>query len=69
MAGAFAAEQAVAQAWPSKPVRFLVGFAPGGSVDLTARILGGPIGEGLGTHVVGRTREDACPGHHAGMPK
>ncbi|MCE2946173.1 MAG: hypothetical protein ACK515_23340 [bacterium] len=41
--------QANAQAWPSKPVRFLVGFAPGGSVDLTARILSGPIGEAIGT--------------------
>ena len=37
---AFAAQSAPAQGWqPSRPVALLVGAAPGGSIDLTARLL------------------------------
>ncbi|MGE0798874.1 MAG: Bug family tripartite tricarboxylate transporter substrate binding protein [Lautropia sp.] len=39
-------------AWPAKPIRFLVGFAPGGASDLLARLLGNEIGRELGTPVV-----------------
>jgi hypothetical protein len=59
LAGAAAAGQANAQAWPSKLVRFLVCFAPGGSVDLTARILSGPISEAIGTQVLVESRPGA----------
>ena len=65
LAGTGMASQAIAQAWPSKPVRFLVGFAPGGSVDLTARMLGGPTGEALGTQVIVENRPGAS-GNSAG---
>ena len=43
---------AAAQEFPSKPLRFLVGFVPGGSVDILARDLGGPLTTALGQQVV-----------------
>lgn len=38
---------AMAQDWPSKPVRFIVPFPPGGSVDPLARLLGAKLGDDL----------------------
>jgi len=38
-----------AQAWPSKPVKFVVPFPPGGSVDPLARILGARLADSLGS--------------------
>lgn len=50
-AGVAAAAQA--QAWPSsKPIRIVVGFAPGGSTDVMARIVSQAIGESIGQSVV-----------------
>ena len=40
------------QAWPNKPIRFVVGFAPGGASDLLARMLGSELAKDLGTPVV-----------------
>src|SRR6266516_7858880 len=39
---------ASAQAYPTRPVRIIVGFAPGGGVDITARLIGQWLTERLG---------------------
>jgi len=44
---ALAALPAAAQDWPSKPVRFIVPFPPGGSTDPMARLIGAKISESL----------------------
>src|SRR3954462_3923475 len=37
-----------AQAYPSRPVRLIIGYTPGGSADLTARLMGQWLSERLG---------------------
>ena len=43
---------ALAQAWPSRPIRIVVGFAPGGTTDVMARVMAQSLSESLGTSVV-----------------
>ncbi|HEX2829852.1 MAG TPA: tripartite tricarboxylate transporter substrate binding protein [Burkholderiales bacterium] len=43
---------AASQAYPARPVRFIVPYAPGGSVDTVARTLGDKLGEYWGQTVV-----------------
>ncbi len=41
-----------AQAYPSRPVRLVIGYTPGGSADLTARLMGQWLSERLGQSFV-----------------
>jgi tripartite-type tricarboxylate transporter receptor subunit TctC len=43
---------ALAQTWPSKPIRLIAVFPPGGSVDQVARILATPLGLQLGQSII-----------------
>lgn len=40
------------QPYPNKPIRLIVGFAPGGNTDTVGRVVGHKLGERLGTQVV-----------------
>ena len=51
---------AMAQTYPAKPVRLLVGFAPGGGVDTTARMVGQALGELWGSQVIIENRPGAA---------
>lgn len=46
------AAPALAQAYPDRPIRLIVPYAPGGGTDATMRALAGPIGEILGQTLV-----------------
>lgn len=48
-----------AQTWPDRPIKLLVGFAPGGAVDTVARLIAVPMSEILGQNVVVENRAGA----------
>jgi tripartite-type tricarboxylate transporter receptor subunit TctC len=43
---------ASAQTYPIKPIRLVVGFAPGGAADIISRAIGDPLGRALGQGII-----------------
>jgi tripartite-type tricarboxylate transporter receptor subunit TctC len=52
-------QAAVAQAYPSRPITSVVGFAPGGGTDTVSRIIAKTLGEQLGQQVLTENKAGA----------
>ena len=52
LAAVLAPSAALAQAWPAKPIRFIVPFTAGSGTDIIARAVGDTMSKGLGQPIV-----------------
>jgi tripartite-type tricarboxylate transporter receptor subunit TctC len=59
LAAALAAAPALAQDWPSRPIKLITPAAPGGTTDLLARLFGARIGDALKQQVLVENRGSA----------
>src|SRR5205814_10085851 len=46
------------QSYPSQPIRLIAPFPPGGSVDITARLIADPLAKELGGRIIIENRTD-----------
>lgn len=56
---ATSATDALAQTYPTRPIRLIIGYAPGGATDVLGRLVSTPLGAELGQSIVVENRPGA----------